>query len=109
MGLEVPREGRGGQGRSGLAKLHLAVPALISFELLVHPPSKYVWSACMVRGHSHEQNKIPVPVCTRPVGGGLAGETTTSLGWLMVSLSCSAHSSPSSGMKPQWGGDPPSS
>lgn len=41
--------------------------------------------------------------------GGGAGETTTSLGWLVVSLSCPVNTSPSSGMKPPWGRDPASS
>lgn len=42
-GLEVPGEGRGGPGWSGLVRLHFAVPTLTSSELLVRLPSKGVW------------------------------------------------------------------
>lgn len=75
VGLEVPGEGRGGPGWSGLARLHFAVPTLASSELLVRPPSKDVWGGCCGPG-------------AQPAWAGPAGEITPSLGWLVVSLSC---------------------
>lgn len=90
-GLEVPGEGRGGPGWSGSVRLHFAVPTLTSSELLVRPPSKDVCGGCCGPG-------------AQPAWACPAGETTPSLDWLVVSLSCPVHTSLSRGRKPPWGG-----